>query len=245
MPTRTYYNRGRMVSRKIAIDPKVNDLDDTTFLCFLMMIPHLDAEGRLHGDPVILKGICFPKRDWTTEQIDSMLNTLQAAKREDGLGLIERYTAKGIHCLWMAGFESEQINFRKDHEAKGKYGYSDIPNPPKSLLKMWGGTGKKKRGTPPATSSPLDEVLDPKLQESVKIIEETFGKPLKNLEFDTLKDILDTYDDADFKRAVEEAKIHEAHSPIKYIETCLEAWAKKQPPVEVSGDEQGLVEDKE
>jgi len=234
-----------MVSRKIAIDPKVNDLDDTTFLCFLMMIPHLDAEGRLHGDPVILKGICFPKRDWTTEQIDSMLNTLQAAKREDGLGLIERYTAKGIHCLWMAGFESEQINFRKDHEAKGKYGYSDIPNPPKSLLKMWGGTGKKKRGTPPATSSPLDEVLDPKLQESVKIIEETFGKPLKNLEFDTLKDILDTYDDADFKRAVEEAKIHEAHSPIKYIETCLEAWAKKQPPVEVSGDEQGLVEDKE
>ncbi len=243
MPTRTYYNRGRMVSRKIAIDPKVNDLDDTTFLCFMMMIPHLDAEGRLHGDPIILKGLCFPKRDWTTEQIDSILNTLQAAKREDGLGLIERYTANGIHCLWMAGFESEQINFRKDHEAKGKYGYSDIPNPPKSLLKLWGGTGKK-QGKPTPTSSTLDEVIDPKIRESIQILEETFGKPLQNRELDILKDILDTYDYADFKRAIEEAKIHEARSPIKYIETCLETWAKKQPPVEVSGDEQGLVEEK-
>jgi len=230
-----------MVSRKIAIDPKVNDLDDTTFLCFLMMIPHLDAEGRLHGDPVILKGICFPKRDWTTDQIDSMLNTLQAAKREDGLGLIERYTAKGIHCLWMAGFESEQIGLRKDHEARGKYGYSDIPDPPRKLLKMWGGVAKTKLEP---TSSTLDEVIDPKIKESIAILEETFGKPLQNRELDTLKDILDTYDYADFKRAIEEANIHEAHSPIKYIESCLEAWAKKHPQVQVSGDEQGLVEEK-
>ena len=191
-----------------------------------------------------IKGICFPKRDWTTEQIDSMLNTLQAAKREDGLGLIERYTANGIHCLWMAGFESEQINFRKDHEAKGKYGYSDIPDPPRKLIRMWGGTGRKQKKPTPASST-LDEVIDPKIRESIETIEETFGKPLQNRELDILKDILDTYDYADFKRAIEEAKIHEAHNPIKYIETCLEAWAKKQTQVEVSGDEQGLVEDKE
>ncbi|KKL11206.1 hypothetical protein LCGC14_2548150 [marine sediment metagenome] len=132
---RTYHQRGRFISRKIAIDPKVNSLDDSTFLLFLMLIPHLDAEGRMQGDPVMIRGWCCPKRSWSIEQIEEMLTSLQNTKREDGLGVIERYTANGTECLWMPGFESEQIGLQKDHEAKGKYGYSDIPYPPSKLLK--------------------------------------------------------------------------------------------------------------
>ncbi len=136
--SRTYHQRGRFISRKIAIDPKVNSLDDNIFLLFLMMIPHLDAEGRMQGDPVMIKGWCCPKRSWSAEQVEEMLIVLQNTKREDGLGVIERYVEKEIHCLWMPGFNSEQIGLQKDHEAKGKYGYSDIPYPPKKLLSKAG-----------------------------------------------------------------------------------------------------------
>ena len=65
-----------------------------------------------------------------------MLTTLQDTKREDGVGVLERYAVNGTQCLWMPGFSSEQIGLQKDHEAKGKYGYSDIPPPPKKLIKV-------------------------------------------------------------------------------------------------------------
>ena len=68
--SRTYYQRGRFVSRKIAIDHKLNRLDNNTFLLFLMMIPHLDAEGRMQGDPVIIRGLCCPKRGWSDDQVE-------------------------------------------------------------------------------------------------------------------------------------------------------------------------------
>jgi len=126
------------ISRKIAIDQKLNSLDDSTILLFLMMIPHLDAEGRMQGDSVVIRGFCCPKRKWTEEQIEIMLNTLQGQKRDDGLGILERYVANNTHCLWMPGFESEQIGLNKEREAKGKYGHSDIPPPPQRLLKMAG-----------------------------------------------------------------------------------------------------------
>ena len=137
MPSsRTYYQRGRFISRKIAIDHKLNSQDDSHFLLYLMMVPHLDAEARMFGNAVIIKGVCCPERKWSAEKVEEMLVRLQTIKRDDGLGILERYMAKSIHCLWMAGFEGEQIGLQKDHEAKGKYGYSDIPPPPGKLTKL-------------------------------------------------------------------------------------------------------------
>ncbi len=135
---RTYHQKGRFISRKIAVDSKVNSLDDSTFLLYLMLIPHLDAEGRMQGDPVMVMGWCCPRRGWSVEKIEGMLVTIQGVKRSDGLGMIERYVADSTHCLWMPGFEGEQKGLQKDREAKGKYGHSDIPPPPKKLLKMAG-----------------------------------------------------------------------------------------------------------
>jgi len=40
--------------------------------------------------------------------------------------------------LWMPGFDGEQRGLHKEREAKGKYGYSDIPPPPKRLLRIAG-----------------------------------------------------------------------------------------------------------
>lgn len=236
MPSsRTYYQRGRFISRKIAIDPKLNSQDDSHFLLFLMLIPHLDAEARLHGDAVILKGLCCPKRKWSAETVEEMLTILQTIKREDGLGILERYTAKGTECLWMPGFEGEQKGLQKDHEAKGKYGYSDIPPPPNRLLRML----EQGEVTKPKIISPPNK-LDPRLAEAVKNYEGTFGKVITPQVYERLKDIVDNHSDDEYNKAVDEAKTHKARSPIGYIETCLENWHREAEPVQTGDNLEGF-----
>ncbi|GAG12611.1 unnamed protein product, partial [marine sediment metagenome] len=40
-------------------------------------------------------------------------------------------------------------------------------------------------------------------------------------------DIVDNYSDDEYKKAADEAKSHNARSPIKYIEACLENWKRE------------------
>jgi len=226
--------RGRFVSRKIALDPKLNQLDDTTFLFFLMLIPHLDAEGRMWGDAVIVKGACCPYREWSIVQVENMLTSIEAIKREDGLGIIERYKKSGHVCLWMPGFESEQKGLRKDHETKGKYGYSDVP-PPQALVsrrdKANGLIEKKARST--KTPQPIDKttIVDEKLASMVAYYEQSIGSMVTPTIFENLKLMCDEYEEADYQRAVDQARDHKVRSPIRYIEKCLENWAKATQPV--------------
>ncbi len=227
--------RGRFVSKKIALDPKLNQLDDTTFLFFLMLIPHIDAEGRMWGDAVIVKGACCPYRDWTVEQVENMLNSLEAIKRADGLGVIERYKRDNHHCLWMAGFEGEQKGLQKDHEAEGKYGYSDVPPPPQTLV------SRRDKAVPPPqpkrqstkTKQPIDKstIVDEKLACMVQYYEQNLGMVTPNI-FENLKLLCDEHDETEYQRAVDQAKGRKVRSPIRYIEKCLENWKKESTPEE-------------
>ncbi len=226
--------KGRFISKKIAVDPKLNQLDDITFLFFLMLVPHLDAEGRMWGDAVIVKGTCCPYRDWSLEQVENMLLSLEAIKREDGLGVIERYKRFNHYCLWMAGFEGEQKGLQKDHEASGKYGYSDVPPPPETLTKR-----RLKTFTEPVrprstkTRQPIDKtaIADTKLASMVEYYEQSITMVTPTI-FETLKLLCDEHDEAEYQRAVDQARGRKVRSPIRYIEKCLENWAKEGKPEE-------------
>ncbi len=228
--------RGRFVSKKIALDPKLNQLDDTTFLFFLMLIPHLDAEGRMWGDAVIVKGMCCPYRDWSIVQVENMLSSLEAIKREDGLGVIVRYERYGHKCLWMAGFEGEQKGLQKDHETKGKYGYSDVPPPPQTLVNTRDKAStpvekKSERSTKAKQPIETAAIVDPKLASMVKYYEDSIGMVTPNI-FENLKLLCDEHDETEFQRAVDQAKGRKVRSPIRYIEKCLENWKKENTPEE-------------
>jgi len=119
--------RGRFLSKEISLDEKVNALsDDTARLLFTWLIPHLDCEGRSHGDPTTVKSIVFPRRKISVRRIDKYLEEI--AK----LGLILRYSVNGNAYLLAPHFEKHQVGLQKSKEAQ-----SQIPPPPPELLQSY------------------------------------------------------------------------------------------------------------
>ena len=104
--------RGRMISKTISLDEKVNALsDDTARLLFTWLVPHLDCEGRMHGDPITVKSIVFPRRNISVQKVEKILMEL-----ENG-GLIFRYSVNGNQYLSAPNFEKHQVGLRKSQES--------------------------------------------------------------------------------------------------------------------------------
>jgi len=129
--------RGRMISKAISLDEKVDALsDDTARLLFTWMIPHLDCEGRMYGDARIFKSIVAPRRNYTLLKVEKCLAEMEK------LGLIERYFIESVptasasypldvkrqpskNCyLFAPHFEKHQTGLQKTREAQ-----SQIPPP--------------------------------------------------------------------------------------------------------------------
>lgn len=107
--------RGRMISKAISLDEKVNALsDDTARLLFTWLVTHLDCEGRMHGDPTTVKSVVFPRRNISTRRIEKYLKELEKTE------LILRYSVNGNDYLWMKSFEKHQTGLKKDREAQSQ-----------------------------------------------------------------------------------------------------------------------------
>ena len=92
----------------------------------------------MDGDLKIIKGMVCPLADWSLADIEKMLQQLESLKRSNGTHWIERYTANGTACIWASGFPDHQKGHIKAREAKGRYGYSNVPPPPARLLSKAG-----------------------------------------------------------------------------------------------------------
>ena len=107
--------RGRFISKEISLDEKVDALsDDTCRLLFTWLIPHLDCEGRMHGDATTVKSIVFPRRKISAQRLEKYLKELEKDE------LILRYSVNGNQYLWMKNFEKHQIGLRKNQEAQSQ-----------------------------------------------------------------------------------------------------------------------------
>lgn len=105
--------KGRFVSKQITIDKKVNDLKDPwSMLGFTWMIPHADCEGRVYGDPAVLKSLIFPRQNGniTIQQIEDMACDWHNA------GLIIYYEDDSDRYIQLINFEKHQTGLRKDRE---------------------------------------------------------------------------------------------------------------------------------
>ena len=113
-----------MISKAISLDEKVNSLsDDTARLLFTWLIPHLDCEGRLHGDALTVKSIIFPRRNISHKRIEKYLNEFEKN------GLIIRFAVNGNAYLFLPQFNKHQVGLQKSREAQ-----SQIPSPPQELV---------------------------------------------------------------------------------------------------------------
>lgn len=117
--------RGRMLSKNISLDEKVDALsDDTARLLFTWLIAHLDVEGRMYGDARLFTSIVAPRRNYSLKKVEKYLIEMES------LGLILRYSVNGHTYLCAPHFEKHQVGLRKDKEAQ-----SQIPTPPTDLLR--------------------------------------------------------------------------------------------------------------
>ena len=107
--------RGRMISKAISLDEKVNSLsDDTCRLLFTWLIPHLDCEGRMHGDAITVKSIVFPRRNISPGKVEKYLKELE------NFGLILRYSVNRNAYLCMKNFEKHQPGLQKTRESQSQ-----------------------------------------------------------------------------------------------------------------------------
>ena len=109
--------RGRMINKKISYDEKVAKLSIEAMLLFTWLIPHLDIEGRIYGEPEILKGLIVPYvKQLTIEKIGKCLQEMVNANLIIWYGNAHRY-------IQYLKFKDNQT-LHPERESK-----SDIPTP--------------------------------------------------------------------------------------------------------------------
>ena len=109
-----------MINNKITTDKKIHDLScDTSRLAFTWAVTFADVEGRIPGDPAIVKSMVFPRRSDITEE--QMQLYIQEWAAQD---LIIWYQADDDLWIQFTKFDDNQVGLRKNREAP-----STIPAP--------------------------------------------------------------------------------------------------------------------
>lgn len=108
-----------MITNQICRDKKIFSLsDDTCRLLFTWLITFADREGRVHGDPALVRSMVFPRGDLPAGKIEDYLRELHVC------GLIIWYEHAGDRFIWFPKFDKNQPGMRKDREPA-----SELPAP--------------------------------------------------------------------------------------------------------------------
>lgn len=99
-------------------------------LLFTWCIAHLDVEGRMHGDPHVVKGAVVPRISFMTPEL---IKVYLEAMHE--IGLVVYYQANDDVWLCFPSFETYQVGLRKNKEPK-----SGIPAPAENDVRTTAGT---------------------------------------------------------------------------------------------------------
>ncbi len=124
--------RGRMINKAIGQNREVDELIEKhgyrASQFYTWMIPHADREGRLHGNPAVLRAMVMPKRidDFTIDLVETILSECHR------LRLILWYSVRGERYIWLPGFDRNQQGLRKKREPA-----SIIPAPSEALREQW------------------------------------------------------------------------------------------------------------
>lgn len=117
--------RGRMLSASLSQSRKFARLDNNDHrLMYVMILPHVDCEGRHDAEPTILAGKCFTSLGFTTEQVQVALGDMS------NVGLIHLYEIDGEMFLEIVDFLDYQIIRRKANGDPVREAPSKIPSRP-------------------------------------------------------------------------------------------------------------------
>lgn len=120
--------RGRFISRSIASNEQLAGVSLAADFLFGRCIPFLDGEGRMSGNPIIVKLAVQLRPEMTLDVIPALLAELAAARDHKGEPLVVAYEVGGQRVLYFPGFARQQQGLRKDRE-----GPSRFPPPPEPV----------------------------------------------------------------------------------------------------------------
>lgn len=204
--------RGRMITNQICRDKKVYSLsDDTCRLLFTWLITFADREGRVHGDPALVRSMVFPRSEIAVGRVEVYLQELQTS------GLILRYEHAGDRFIWFPKFDKNQPGMRKDREP-----VSELPGPSPEDVEEYHQkfTGKLPedirqdaglRESKGIEIKEMEEESPPPRPNIFRIYESEIG-PLTPLIGDELESAVQDFTEAWVKDAIHEAVTHGARS---------------------------------
>lgn len=111
--------RGRMLNQTVATDKKLNSLSIEAELLYIKTIPHLDRDGLILGDPMLLWAKVCPRRPELMGKVGDLIQEWIAAD------LVVIYDAGEEQILFFPGFAKNQANMRYEREPA-----STFPAPP-------------------------------------------------------------------------------------------------------------------
>lgn len=111
--------RGRMISHTVATDKRLNSISEEAELAFLKTIPHLDRDGIIIGDPILLTAQVCPRRP----KLGAMMEEIIQEWVDAGLAIL--YETDEDPLLFFPGFSKNQVGLRYDREPA-----SIFPPPP-------------------------------------------------------------------------------------------------------------------
>lgn len=114
---------GRFISKSIAHSMDLGQVSLAADYLFARCIPHLDRDGRMPGEPVLVKSITCPLRaEMDVEMIEVCLAELARA------GVVRWYEAGDRLVLEFPSFQKHQKGMRYDRESESKFPASDVEN---------------------------------------------------------------------------------------------------------------------
>ena len=112
--------KGRFLSKTIATSRQLDGLSWRAELLFYRCIPHLDRDGRMDGDPVLVKSIVAPRNSkLPATAIPRLIHELALAE------LVVVYEVEGVAVLAFPKFREHQTGMKYEREAPSRL-------PPKS-----------------------------------------------------------------------------------------------------------------
>lgn len=127
--------RGRFLSRDVSTSERLANLSsDFARLLWTWGVAHADRDGRLPGNPRVLRAVVCPLLDVSTSQIAEAIKDLVKCR------LVKTYdTADGTTAIQIAKFRAHQQGIRYSREAPSKYGpgpdrNNSGPTPPEVKL---------------------------------------------------------------------------------------------------------------
>jgi len=99
-----------MVSKEISFDYKMSLLSLEAEFLYLKAIPHLDRDGLISGDPVVLWSTIAPKRLELLDKMPALINEWV------NVGLVVRYAWVEGYVLFFTGFRKHNANMAYEKE---------------------------------------------------------------------------------------------------------------------------------